>query len=227
MLRAQDSPDSISLLNKNSSEVHEVMQLEQLYEQIRLSHTHLPCDVCGRSDYIFVSTYRRKVITIANGKRAVFYVWIPCVRCEGCGGYCHAVLFDLLIPYSSYTLLFIMTVLGDYLNRKGTVQDICEKWEISLPTLYAWKRRFMVHYDHWCDSLRKIRFANAQASYSASSSTDRSTFYSQLCLRMKNALNHVFSFSGFAANFFAKIRKFSFLQPNQKTHSRTVPRPCR
>jgi len=64
--------------------------------------------------------------------------------CSSCGG-TFAVLPDLLIPYKSYSILFIMMVLKAYYFKKETVTALCSRYGISVSTLYAWKKRYLAH----------------------------------------------------------------------------------
>jgi hypothetical protein len=63
------------------------------------------------------------------------------LRCDSCT-HTHAILADILIPYGSYSLLFILLVLRDYFLRVKTVEALCLKYHISTSTLYAWIHLF-------------------------------------------------------------------------------------
>ncbi|WP_279233234.1 DUF6431 domain-containing protein [Desulfallas thermosapovorans] len=68
--------------------------------------------------------------------------------CSSCG-HTHAILPEIIIPYSSYSLIFILTVLRDYYLFHMTVQALCNKYMIATSTLYAWKRLFQIHKKLW------------------------------------------------------------------------------
>ena len=65
-------------------------------------------------------------------------------KCASCRA-THAILPDILIPYSQYSLRFMLTVLLAYFKRDKTVVAICERFGIAVSTLYAWKERLLKH----------------------------------------------------------------------------------
>lgn len=89
--------------------------------------------------------YQRGLITFASGERKDLVVSVPRVKCT-CG-HTHAVLPDILIPYGSYSLRFVLTVLSRYLIRSCTVTQLCDKFQISTSTLYNWIHLFIEHYN--------------------------------------------------------------------------------
>ncbi|HBK52428.1 DUF6431 domain-containing protein, partial [Syntrophomonas wolfei] len=60
-------------------------------------------------------------------------------KCDSCG-HTHALLPEFLIPYRSYSLLFILAVLKDYCL---TIEKISEKYGIAASTIYTWKALFL------------------------------------------------------------------------------------
>lgn len=50
----------------------------------------------------------------------------------------------MLIPYSSYSIRFVLTVLKDYFFTH-TVEKICEMYQIAHSTLYAFRDLFFSH----------------------------------------------------------------------------------
>ena len=104
----------------------------------------LNCPACRtRGHFKPHGCYSRYVIDFWNGRPSVFLVTILREKCE-CG-HTHALLNDFLVPYSSYTLRFMLQVLKAYLRRSRTVQKICSDFQITPPTLYRWKRLFLSH----------------------------------------------------------------------------------
>jgi len=59
------------------------------------------------------------------------------------------VLPEFIIPFQSYSLFFVLTVLKDYFGGSLTVEDICTKYDISVSTLYSWKTLFLKHKKIW------------------------------------------------------------------------------
>ena len=64
-----------------------------------------------------------------------------CVSC----GITHALLPDIIVPYSQYSLRFMLTVLVAYFDRNTTVLAVCASYGIAVSTLYAWKHRLLEH----------------------------------------------------------------------------------
>ena len=52
---------------------------------------------------------------------------------------------EMLIPYSSYSLRFVLTVLEDYFLHVHTVEQICETYQIAHSTLYVFRNLFLSH----------------------------------------------------------------------------------
>lgn len=113
------------------------------------------CSSCkSDSNYSRHSSYTRMMITVINCKRVEIMVSIPRVRCH-CGR-THGLLPDFLIPYSSYSLKFIITVIKKYLNRSCAVRELCDTWQISVSTLYSWIHLFRNHYNLWVDAVNQV-----------------------------------------------------------------------
>lgn len=111
-----------------------------------LDLVHQTCPCCGSaSNHRIYSVYDRCMITFDHGARKDYIVSIPRIKCN-CG-HTHAVLPDVLIPYGSYSLRFILLVLSEYLTKRLTVEDLCLKYQIVKSTLYAWKHLFLEHYN--------------------------------------------------------------------------------
>jgi hypothetical protein len=95
------------------------------------------------------------MISILESHRLEERVSISRVECNSCNT-THAKLPDNLIPYSPYTLLFIVRVLKAYLNRKVTVENLCDRYQISISTLYRWKARFRQHTNLLLKAFRQL-----------------------------------------------------------------------
>lgn len=70
------------------------------------------------------------------------------MRCGSCG-HTHAILPDEIIPYSTYSLRFILRVLAAYYLGSQTVEELCQRYAISASMLYEWKRLFLEHKEMW------------------------------------------------------------------------------
>lgn len=87
------------------------------------------CPICGSTGNCHIHDYYgRSIIDFQAGKREksdLCVMWVFCDSCE----HAHAILPDVIIPYSSYSLLFILRLLGQYeeqvvLPSNNSVKDI-------------------------------------------------------------------------------------------------------
>ena len=183
------------------------------------------CQRCGKRIWHSgkASSYRRGITYIKDGKRVDEEVLVPVCLCRKCGkssrrggnasgDYCHAILPDSLIPFTYYTLLFVLTVLDAYAKRTQPVAALCRQWGISVSTLYRWKERYQEHYDAWAGSLERIRALRAR-------STEPDPEAGALRLSLRRAFQHL---AALPSSFFLRFG-FSFLQPNRLTHFRPLP----
>ena len=112
---------------------------------------------CERHD-----EYNRDMITIEKGNRKEYKITIPRVICESCG-VTHALLSDILIPHSSYTLRFVLYALRAFFNRTCTVAELCERYCIAVSTIYEWSSLFKEHANTWLSMLDRIHRVSIQA----------------------------------------------------------------
>jgi hypothetical protein len=112
------------------------------------------CPTCGaRHSCRSHASYKRYLISYESGKTVCYQVSILRVLCTSCG-HTHAIIPEIIIPYGSYSILFILTVLRDYYTRSGSIQEICDKYEISISTLYLWIHLFRRHKQLWLGVLQ-------------------------------------------------------------------------
>lgn len=135
------------------------------------------------------SSYFRYLIGMEQGSPTTFRVSVPRFICSTCGK-THALIPDVLIPYGSYSITFILSVLKDYFSHKSTIPALCEKYCISLSTIYSWKNLYLLHKALWLGVL-----------------LDMDSKPNRFITSILNSL----SFSDFTKGFFAKSA-FSFLQ---------------
>lgn len=113
----------------------------QAYKKLRLSEQ--VCPVCGvKGDLEYHDSYLRDLISLHHGHPVVKRIRIKRYRCNSCG-HTHALLPEPLIPYSSYSLRFVIQMLTEYLLHQQTVEQICRKYQISHSTLYAFYHLFL------------------------------------------------------------------------------------
>lgn len=186
------------------------------------------CQRCGKRIWYNgrqCSSYRRGITYVREGKRVDDECIIPICLCPACGksdrrggtpngDYYHAILPDNLIPFTYFTLLFILTVLDEYAKRTRTVSQICEYWSVSISTLYRWKKRYKDHYDAWSDSMDQIRKLQEESVKKTPEEAEAEAIGKSL-FRVFSLLVHL------PGEFFSRFC-FSFLQPNRLTHFRPL-----
>lgn len=121
-----------------------------------LSHTDGVCPVCHAKACLSpFASYTRYLVEWADGAPATHEVTVLRYQCSSCG-HTHALLSSALVPYSSYSLRFILVVLRACFLRQACVQEICEQAGISVSTLYRWKALFLTHKALWLGVLESL-----------------------------------------------------------------------
>lgn len=116
----------------------------------------LVCPVCGsRGNCVPHGRYRRSLIDLEEGKVVYSVAEIKRVRCVSCG-HTHAILPDYIVPYATYSLLFILRVLASHFLGRGTVEEVCRRYSITASMLYEWKALFLAHKDIWLGVLENM-----------------------------------------------------------------------
>ena len=119
----------------------------------------LVCPYCGAKGACKKrGSYERSLVTFPDGKPQVVRLRIPRVQCT-CGK-SHALLPDFIVPYLSYSLPTILHILSDYFTRRLTIRGICEKYLVSPPLIYRFKKRFLLHKKHWLGVLRDMELSS-------------------------------------------------------------------
>lgn len=100
------------------------------------------CPLCNaKYNCADFSTYTRNMISYEKGFVTCHSLSIPRLICASCN-HTHAVLPDILIPFGSYSLTFILKVLRAKFLGGKTVLALCEYFQISVSTLYSWIKLF-------------------------------------------------------------------------------------
>lgn len=156
------------------------------------------CPVCGScGNCIIHSHYSRNLVDLVNGKVIIHELEVTRVVCLGCSKHVtHAILPDIIIPYSSYGLIFILHVLADLFSGLLTIVQICEKYDIAPTMIYRWKQAFLKHKDTWLGILDSAQTAPSDFLY---------------------RLMHMDSFSENFSAPFVCLTAFSFLQMHKST----------
>jgi len=103
------------------------------------------CPKCGAAGKLSpYGKYRRGLVSFMSGKVKASRISPLRFICKSCGG-THALLPDILTPYSPYSLRFRLRVLIAYFERGTTVENICGHFEIAISTLYEWKKCLLEH----------------------------------------------------------------------------------
>ena len=151
------------------------------------------CPYCGASHTCHShASYDRNLIDFISGRPVYHTVCICRVICRSCG-HTHAILPDLIIPYSTYGLFFILRVIAEYLIGRYTVEQLCSRFDISHSMLYRWYSLFLSYKQDWLGIL-------------SSTETSAFTFLKSLC--------RVPAFSAFASAFVLHT-SVSFLQSHR------------
>lgn len=134
-----------------------ILPIRRLYRQ-SLEQTPLFlifCPYCGAKGTCRKrGSYERNLVVFSDGKLEALRLKVPRVQCP-CGK-SHALLPDLIVPYLSYSIPLILFILSDYFNRHLTVQDICDKYLITPPVLYRFKKQFLLHKKEWLGIVRDM-----------------------------------------------------------------------
>ncbi len=127
------------------------------YTKENLPYLILTCPDCGAKHPIWTyhDSYMRYLISYENGTIITDIIAITRIKCSSCKAP-HAVLPEILIPFKSYSLKFVLSVLKDYYQSNRTVASLCEKYHISVSTLYAWKKLFLIHKKLWLGIVENI-----------------------------------------------------------------------
>jgi len=105
------------------------------------------CPNCGATGKLFpYGDYSRGFVFLKDEKTVSGRISPLRFKCESCKT-THALLPDIIIPHSPYSLAFKLTVLVAYFERDNnvTVTTVCERFCIAVSTLYEWKKRLVVH----------------------------------------------------------------------------------
>lgn len=107
------------------------------------------CPICGSTGNCHIHDYYgRSIIDFQAGKRHKSDLCVMRIFCDSCE-HAHAILPDIIIPYSSYSLLFILRLLGQYFAGRFTIEQLCERYEISRNQFYKWLDLWKFHKREW------------------------------------------------------------------------------
>lgn len=104
-------------------------------------HSHN--DICCKSKNLkYLFSYTRQYTIFKNNEIIDAVLSIPVFYCPDCNHY-HAFLpHHFILPYSQYSIPFILCVLYDKKYSGMTVNEIVDKYHIAVSTLYRWNDRY-------------------------------------------------------------------------------------
>ena len=140
----------ISILAKNGKSLyeHKIDVLFEILKDVQLELINVKCGECGVKDSLVrYCRYVRFVTFILNGIVVTERLELYRYKCSVCGRTHVVIPGTQVIPYGRYSLEFILHVLMEHIERKITVQEITEKYQISTSTIYEWKKKFEKHYE--------------------------------------------------------------------------------
>ena len=107
------------------------------------------CPICNSTGNCHIHDYyRRSIIDFDAGQRTHSGLCVLRVFCDSCE-HAHAVLSDAIIPYSSFSLLFVLRLLGQYFADLGSVEQLCERFGVSQNLFYKWLKLWNFHKQRW------------------------------------------------------------------------------
>ena len=124
-----------------------------IYRSFNIYAEH--CPGCNANGFLkFHAEYGHNLSDYIDNSLQEGRVNISRLLCWSCGR-TFAVLPDLFVPRKSYSILFILKVLKAYYFRKETVEALCRRYDISVSTLYVWKKRYLTHKSIYLGKLAK------------------------------------------------------------------------
>ena len=138
---------------------------KQLFDEsvLNVCISDLPCPLCGsrQPNWSYFDSYTRYLISYEYDKYKDYIVSVPRYLCSSCG-HTHALIPEIAIPYSSYSIIFILNVLKDRFLDNMSVAAICQKYVISVSTYYRWKKLYEQNRLLWLGVLEKITSSSGE-----------------------------------------------------------------
>lgn len=114
------------------------------------------CPLCGSTANCHIHDYYdRSLVDFRSGIRTRYSLCVMRIFCDSCE-HAHAILPDVMIPYSSFSLLFILCLLGQYFADRFTVEQLCERYDISQNRFYQWLSLWRSHKQDWLGLLEDL-----------------------------------------------------------------------
>ena len=118
------------------------------------------CPICGSFGNCRIHAYYgRHIIDFISGRPAKADICVLRVFCDSCR-HSHAILPDVIIPYSGYSLFFLLRLLGEYFSGLFHVEELCERFGISQNQLYQWISLWHIHKQEWLGVLADLEVSD-------------------------------------------------------------------
>ena len=115
------------------------------------------CPHCGsKGNCVSFAHYDRHLVDFIHGHVCNTPIRVLRVRCSSCQ-HTHAILPDVIVPYASYSLFFILRVLAEYFIHSLSVEALCFKFAISHSLLYRWLDLFYKNKALWLGALSDLQ----------------------------------------------------------------------
>lgn len=104
------------------------------------------CPSCGASKdrYCLNGSYLRQFVCYTNGSPCDHQISVRSLKCLSCR-HSHALLPSVIVPYSSYSLGFLISLLYSRITRQfQNVPSLCQHFGISESTFYRIRKRFLL-----------------------------------------------------------------------------------
>ena len=108
-----------------------------------------PCPYCSARGFMRPFSHYKRYLVEWNGRfQTSSTITVPRYVCDSCG-HTHALLPSCIIPYRSYSLRFLLTVLRAYFIRSCSVERVCAIYGITVSMLYRWLHLFRQQKSLW------------------------------------------------------------------------------
>lgn len=133
---------------KQISFENEINIFDEYMESISIDD--LMCPSCGaRHSLSPFASYERHLVTYDNGEVQDNIITISRYICSSCG-HTHAILPPIIIPYSSFSFKFTLSIVYDYFVGKfNSVESMCNHYEIAISSFYRLLKKFKEHKKLW------------------------------------------------------------------------------
>lgn len=216
MIRISSTP------SKYNTMIRLFLDVCQTYHKIKNLDEHSVCSLLENLCFSMISecpschapfsafrrngSYRRHLVCYHGGRVCDRLITVRSALCSSCSS-SHALLVSVIIPYSSYSLSFLISLLYARLTRKfPSVLSLCSHFDISESTYYRIRKRFVLDSKEFMAALHA--FSQDTGSAEAFFSTRPSSLHAPLSI-------------------FFLSTGHSFLQPcirlRPKIHIRSIP----